>query len=217
MAERKSSRKPVEKSEKQKIVAEALQTTWLLKGKLKSAQIAYLRIGELLVKIRDLKLDAALSHPSLEDYAEKRLQLGKSSLYRYIRVYEWVRDAHPQWLADKPEGFIPELDDVAGLMWIEKELARKNLPDQDRKELKKLKGQAFTGDLRQRDLTTWRQKGKAPELPGSYLTKLANLRKGCGKVTGMPPEVLQCLDEAITILKTRQLLAVAPTMATPLS
>ena len=114
MAERKSSRKPVEKSEKQKIVAEALQTTWLLKGKLKSAQIAYLRIGELLVKIRDLKLDAALSHPSLEDYAEKRLQLGKSSLYRYIRVYEWVRDAHPQWLADKPEGFIPELDDVAG-------------------------------------------------------------------------------------------------------
>ena len=67
-----------------KIVAEALQTTWLLKGKLKSAQIAYLKIGELLVKIRDQKLDSALSHPSLEDYAEKRLKLGKSSLRRSV-------------------------------------------------------------------------------------------------------------------------------------
>ncbi len=46
-----------------------------------------------------------------------------------MRVYEWVKAAHPQWLGDKPEGFIPELDDVAGLMWLDKELANKDLPE----------------------------------------------------------------------------------------
>ena len=32
---------------------EALQITWLLKGNLKNARIAYLRIGSLLSKVRD--------------------------------------------------------------------------------------------------------------------------------------------------------------------
>jgi hypothetical protein len=204
MAKIKTKRKPVEKSEKQKIVGEALQTTWLLKGKLKSAQLAYLKIGELLVKVRDLKLDSALSHPSLEDYAEKRLKLGKSSLYRYIRVYEWVKASHPQWLADKPEGFIPELDDVAGLMWLDKELARKDLPEQDWKELTKLQEKALVGELRQRDLSAWSDRGKSTDTPRSYVAKLTSLRKRCASVKGMPPEVVKCLDEAIAILTARQ-------------
>jgi len=207
MAKTKAKRKPVEKSEKQKIVGEALQTTWLLKGKLKSAQLAYLKIGELLVKVRDMKLDAALSHPSLEDYAEKRLKLGKSSLYRYIRVYEWVKVSHPQWLADKPEGFIPELDDVAGLMWLDKELALKDLPEQDRKELTKLQEKALAGELRQRDLSAWSGRCKSTDTPRSYVAKLTSLRKRCASVEGMPPEVVKCLDEAIAILTARQQLA----------
>lgn len=85
--------------------------------------------------------------------------MGKSSLYRYIRVYEWVKASHPQWFADKPEGFIPELDDVAGLMWLDKELARKDLPEQDRKELTKLQEKALAGELLQRDLTAWHGRG----------------------------------------------------------
>ena len=210
MAKTQNKPKAAEKSEKQKIVAEALQTTWLLKGKLKSAQMAYLKIGELLVKVRDLKLDTALSHPSIEDYAEKRLRLGKSSLYRYIRVYEWVKASHPEWLAKKPEGFIPELDDTAGLMWIDKELVRRDLPDGERKELVKLQAKALTGDLRQRDLSAWRAKGKTAAPLDSYLTTLATLRTRGSKVTGMPPEVVKCIDEAIAILKARQQLAAAP-------
>lgn len=207
MAMIKSQRKTAEKSEKQKIVAEALQTTWLLKGKLKSAQLAYLKIGELLVKVRDQKLDAALSHPSIEDYAEKRLKLGKSSLYRYIRVYEWVKAAHPQWLSDKPEGFIPELDDAAGLMWLDKELARQDLPEQDHKALKDLQAKGLAGELRQRDLSAWRGKGKATDSLGSYLAKLTSLRTRGESIKGIPPEVAKCLDEAIAILKSRQQLA----------
>lgn len=207
MAKTTIRRKTAVKSEKQQIVAEALQTTWLLKGKLKSAQLAYLKIGELLVKVRDQKLDAALSHPSLEDYAQKRLNLGKSSLYRYIRVHEWVKVSHPQWLGDKPEGFIPELDDVAGLMWIDKELARKDLTEQDRKALEKLQAKGLAGELRQSDITACRGKGKAAESLGGYLKKLASLRTRCESVKGMPPEVAGYLDEAIAILKARQQLA----------
>lgn len=211
MAKTKGKPRTAEKSEKQKIVAEALQTTWLLKGKLKSAQIAYLRIGELLVKVRDQKLDAALAHPSLEDYAEKRLKLGKSSLYRYIRVYDWVKASHPGWLAAKPAGFIPELDDAASLMWIDKELARQDLSDAERKELVKLQTKALAGDLRQSDLTVWRGKGRGKSVMPltRYLSTLTSLRTRGVKVKGLPPEVVKCLDEAIAILKTQQQLAVA--------
>ena len=44
-------------------VQEALEVTWVLKGHLKSLQIAYLRVGALLARVRDQKLYAALKHP----------------------------------------------------------------------------------------------------------------------------------------------------------
>lgn len=215
MAKASNGRKPAVQSEKQKIVAEALQTTWLLKGKLKSAQLAYLRIGELLVKVRDRKLDAALAHPSLEDYAEKRLKLGKSSLYRYIRVYEWVKTSHPAWLSDKPKGFIPELDDAAGLMWLDKELSRKDLSEQERKELKTLQAKALRGELRQRDLAGWRHTEKGAESLASCLKKLTTLRDQWAAIDGMPSEVTQRLDEAIVILTSRRQMAAASLAGLP--
>jgi hypothetical protein len=60
------------------VVQEALQVTWVLKGHLKNAQIGYIRVGALLVQVRDKKLYIALGHADLEDYADKRLQLGCS-------------------------------------------------------------------------------------------------------------------------------------------
>ena len=104
-------------------VQEALEVTWVLKGKLKSAQIAYLKIGELLAQVRDRKLFAELKHPSIEDYAQERLGLGRSSLYQYLQVYDWVRESHPEWLEPKPKGFIPYLSGANELMWIEHTLA----------------------------------------------------------------------------------------------
>ncbi len=48
-----------------KVVQEALQVTWLLKGHLKNAQLAYSRVGMLLARVRDEKLYAAIRHPDL--------------------------------------------------------------------------------------------------------------------------------------------------------
>ena len=51
----------------------ALQTTLVLKGTLKRVQLMYLRVGELLVKVRDEKLYAALKYVDMESYASERL------------------------------------------------------------------------------------------------------------------------------------------------
>jgi hypothetical protein len=133
-------------------VQEALQITWRLKGNLKSARIAYLKIGALLVQVRDKKLYAELKHPDMEDYAEKRLQLGRSSLYKYLQVYDWVSKFYPEWLQPKPKGFIPELYDVADLMEIEDRLNGKNLSPQKRAKLQTLKGKALSGELKTAEL-----------------------------------------------------------------
>jgi len=92
-------------------------------------------------------------------------------------------------------------------MWLDKELALKDLPEQDRKELAKLQEKALVGELRQRDLSTWSGRGKTTDTPRSYVAKLTSLRKRCANVKGMPPEVVKCLDEAIAILTARQQLA----------
>ena len=87
----------------------AVQVTFVLKGHLKNAQIAYLRVAKLLAKVRDEKLDRALGYEKLEDYAAARLGLQRSALYKYLQIYKWAREFHRAWLADKPKGFIPEL------------------------------------------------------------------------------------------------------------
>ncbi|MEK9135767.1 MAG: hypothetical protein AAB393_01485, partial [Bacteroidota bacterium] len=85
-ASKKSSKA---KSALQKAVQEALQVTWVLKGKLKSAQMAYLKIGAMLAQVRDKKMFSTLKHPDIEDYAWQRLKLRRSALYQYLQVYDW--------------------------------------------------------------------------------------------------------------------------------
>ena len=122
-----STRKAVRKSKVVKkrapvvptAVQEALQVTWLLKGNLKNAQIAYIRIGKLLARVRDRKLYAALKHPDIESYAQERVNLRRTSLYRYLQVYDWIAKFHKDWLEPHPKGFIPDLNDTADLMWME--------------------------------------------------------------------------------------------------
>jgi len=155
-AKRKSSKK----SGKQIAVQEALQLTWLLKGQLKSMQMAYLRIGAMLISARDEKMFTTLGHPDIEDYAEKRLNLGRASLYRYISVYDWVKASHPEWLEKKPKAFIPDLSDVADLMWIETKLADKTTDVATRAKLASLRTRGLDGKLRQRDLRNFRTKAK---------------------------------------------------------
>jgi len=191
-------------------VQEALQVTWLLKGKLKSAQIAYLRIGELLVKVRDQKLYSELKHADMEDYAEKRLQLGRASLFRYIQVYDWVSKSHPEWLQPKPKGFIPDLNDAVGLIWIENELARTNLTQQMRADLENLRKKALDGQLKKSELNAVRQQEHgSKDGAKSFLSKLRLLRKRGSALTSMPQEVITHLDAAIEILKNSNTLKLA--------
>jgi hypothetical protein len=186
---------------------EALQITWLLKGNLKNARIGYLRIGALLIQIRDKKLYSELAHPDIEDYAEKRLKLGKSSLYQYIQVYDWVQGSHPEWLMKKVKGFIPDLSDVADLMWIESELKRADLNKEDRVQLENLRKKGFAGELRQSQMEEFRKKGQKVNTIKAYLNKFCSFRTRCARIVGMPAEVIRCLDAAIEILKNRQQVA----------
>jgi len=184
-------------------VQNALQVTWLLKGHLKNAQIAYIRVGVGLAKVRDEKLYEALKHPDLEDYAEKRLHLGRSSLYRYLQVHDWIAQYHKEWLEPKPEGFIPDLADVGDLIWIETELARKNLEKKKKAALEELKEKALSGELREKELNRFRKTGRKPsdESLRTFLSKLRALRRYGVQIKAMPPEVISELDSAIEILE----------------
>ncbi len=205
MAQRKTvkSTRTVNKEPKPKTPTQsALEVTWLLKGNLKNARIAYIRIGTLLARVRDEKLYAALKHPDMESYAEARLQLGRSSLYKYLQVHDWMVEFHPKWLEPKPEGFIPELSDADDLIWIEKELAKKDLKPATRTTLEGLQKKAMEGRLREGDLKPHlqRQNTAAAGLK-SYLSKLRLLRRRAAELASMPPEVISYLDKAIEILK----------------
>ena len=125
----------------------AIQVTFVLKGHLKNAQIAYLRVAALLAQVRDQRLWAALKHPSLEAYAAERLGLQRASLWRYLQIYDWARKSHPGWLARRPKGFIPELTDAYALMWIERHLADEHLADEMRRTLERLRRKARVASL----------------------------------------------------------------------
>ncbi len=137
----------------------ANQITYFLKGDLKRIQIAYIRAGSKLAQIRDEKLYRALKHATLEEYAQKRLGLGRSALYRYLQIYDWVRKDHPGWLAERPKGFIPELTDAYGLLWIEEQLENEHLGPQTRKDLEALRRKALEGKLTKEDVEAFKKRG----------------------------------------------------------
>lgn len=197
-----TKRKVVQKSARQVEVQQALQHTWLLKGQLKTIQMSYLRIGAMLVTVRDEKMYASLGHADIEDYAEKRLNLGQSSLYQYIRVYDWAKAKHPEWLEKHPKGFIPELSDVADLMWIEEKLADPKLAGETRSKLQALRAKALEGKLRQRDLREFRVKSKAGSDPMKVLlSSLNTMRRRCLRLKDIPPEAISKLEDVIEVIQ----------------
>ena len=138
----------------------ANQMTFLLKGYLKNVQLSYIRAAAMLARIRDEKLYRALKHEGMESYAQERLGLRRASLYRYLQIYDWIRKSHPAWLAKHPKGFIPELTDAYGLMWIEERLEDEHLGPETRKELEALRRKALSGKLTQRELDEFRNHGQ---------------------------------------------------------
>ena len=104
-----------------------------------------------------------LKHPDIESYAEERLDLKQSSLYKYLQVYDWMAESHPAWLLPHPKGFIPELSDADDLMWIEKELKRTDLAPEKRKALEALQAKGLNGTLRKTDLAKYRRQASPHE------------------------------------------------------
>lgn len=207
---RKRTKKSVQSTAPRAVVQEALQVTWLLKGNLKNAQLAYLRVGALLVRVRDEKLYAALGHADIESYAEQRLHLGRASLYRYIQVHDWIAQCHPEWLKPKPKGFIPDLSDAANLIWIEGELAKSGLDPKRKAALEELRKKALDGRLGQGELNAFRRQGqKGKSGLKSFLSKLRLLRRRGSELDDMPSEVLTALDSAIELLKNDHALTLA--------
>lgn len=181
---------------------EALQINWLLQGDLKNVQLTYLRVARRLADFRDRKLYLAIKHKDIESYADEHLSLQRASLYRYLRVYDWVKANRPQWLKPHPKGFIPELTDLVDLAKIEKELAKKGLAPEREKALKELRDKALDGKLLEGELDSLqRRRSNMRELGlRAVLSSLRAVRKRAANLASMPQQVIAYLDSAIGFL-----------------
>ena len=188
----------------------AARLTWQLKGDLKNAQIAYLRVAVKLARVRDEKMYVDLKHEDMEQYAKGELRLNRSSLYNYLRIRAWVSRSHPEWLQPKAKGFIPDLSDVGDLMWIESELARTNLTAARRAILEDLRKKGLAGKLLQSEVRKLRQRENTGEVGlKNLISSLRTARKRAAQLANLPPEAIQHLDAAIEILVNDKALRVA--------
>ena len=176
----------------------AVQITFTLKGHLKNVQVAYIRVAALLARVRDEQLYRALGHASMEAYAAARLGLQRAALYRYLQVYDWIREFHPAWLARRPKGFIPQLTDAYALMWIEHRLRDPHLGDALRGQLEALRRKALGGQLTLREFQEVRRQGHAGAPPlRAALTSVRAVRRRLAAVPGVSAPILGTLDTLI--------------------
>lgn len=179
------------------------EITGYLKGALQAVRIAYLFVGRLMARVRESKLYAELGYADMESYSRDRLQLGRAALYSYLRVYDWAAKNHPEWLDPKPGTFIPELNDVVDLMWMEKELEQRSLKPAAKAGLEALKAKALDGSLTKSEVTAFRSRTRNTAADGrkTFLSRMRKLRTDGAAMSGIPHEVISNLDEAIAILK----------------
>jgi hypothetical protein len=176
----------------------AHRLTWQLEGYIKRIQLMYILAGVQLAKIRDEQHWKALRHPTIEDWAQKRLGLSRAALYHYLQVHDWLKRDHPAWLAPKPKGFIPPLTGASALMWIEKKLRVRGLSESLRKDLAAMRAQALRGTLTDDEFRALRARVRGEVEPlRAMLARLKSLRRETGGVTDFPADAREALDEAI--------------------
>ena len=199
----KKKRTAPPKTALQKAVWDALSFTGRLVARLKKVQIEYIKVGQALAKARDEKMYGILKHPSLEDYAEKRLGLSRSSLYRYLMIHDWVKANKPEWLLPKPKGRIPDLADIAEAIKIEDVLKEHpRMSQSKRNNLEELKQMALDNRLSRRETAKAVRTGsKSTALLKLFESRLRALRRDGTRITGVPSEVIGHLDSAIGLLK----------------
>jgi hypothetical protein len=197
---------PRPKSPAQLAVQAAGKITGDLICSLQAERKAFLRIGQLLTEVRDLKHYATLHHPDIEDYADKRLQLCRSSLYRFMKAYAWVLEHHQEWLEVPPKVRIPDLHAIEGLIWAEQELEKKDLSAGRKKTLADLKQKALDGKLRAKDLTAARGATNSKEEGTRRLISLTRaLRKRYYKSADIRAQkALPLFDEILGIMESGQ-------------
>jgi hypothetical protein len=205
MAKRKAKpvdETPKETPEEKAARQEALETTWVLKGQLKSHRMAFLRIAGMLVKMRDRKLYEAMNHKDIESYADEHLSLARASLYSYLKAYDWVKANHPAWLEPHPKDFIPDLSDITALARIEKDLAQKGLDSDKRDALEALRKKALDGKLSSSEVKDYRRRSRQRTDPHqAYLKDLCAFRRRGSRLSNLPPGFLDCLDKAIGLMR----------------
>jgi hypothetical protein len=189
----------------------AARLTWQLKGDLKNAQIAFLRVGIKLARIRDEKLYAALEHADMIHYAAKELRLSEKTLYRYLQVHDWVLKNHPEWLKPRPKGTIPDLSDLVDLIRIEKDLANKRLSSDKRDALVALQKKAEKGELLKGELEKVRQANRrnTQGAVDSIVRTLRATRRRMLKVRNIEPAWITQIDTLIGMMVNQKPLDVA--------
>lgn len=177
----------------------AARVTFALKGDLKNVQLSYLRASVRLARVRAERLWEALGHASIEEYAQERLGLQRAALYRYLQAHDWALKRHPDWLKPHPKGFIPELSDVAALMWIDHRLEDDRLPAATRRTLEDMQHKAEAGQLTEREFRTLRGDARNEPADGddAVLKTLRNLRRTAARRPRLGRAVLEALDAAI--------------------
>lgn len=185
------------------VVQEALQLTFVLRGHIKRAQQYYLVVGRELAEIQEKKLYLPLKHPDLFDLAKEHLGLSQASVYRYLRIHNWVKQNHPEWLKPGWKGTIPDLSDMPIVIGIDQQLERKDLKPEERRKLETAKKKAGEGTLESGELRSAAGKGRNTAKAGltAFLSTLRRDRTRGIKMANMPGEVIAHLDEAIAALE----------------
>ena len=182
----------------------AHQVTWRLKGDLERQKKSHLRIGEQLVRVRDAKLWKLLEFDSIESWAEERLGLGRSALYNYLGVYDWVKERHPEWLHPKKKAFIPDLTDVSLLRAIEKRLDGRLSPER-RKVFEALREEALAGKLTKSEYASALRSGRKPgSAMQTFAQSLRALAAKAKQISGLPAEIAD--DLAVVLERLEALL-----------
>jgi hypothetical protein len=155
-------------------------------------------LAQEIARARDEKIYAVLKNPTLEDYAEKRLDLSERSMYRYLQIYDWVLECHKQWLEPGNKERVPDLAEIPDLIWLEKQLKRTDLDAETRKKMEDAYQRGLDGKLAPKEIGDLRKnQQKGQESLKSALSMLRRDRKRCAQLVGMPGEVTAHLDEAI--------------------
>jgi hypothetical protein len=194
---------PKSKSPAQLAVQAAGKITGDLVCLLQTERKSFLHIGQLLTEVQGKQYFATLKHPSLEDYADKHLGLGKTSLYRYLKVYAWALEHHKEWLDVPLKVRIPDFSSIEGLLWVEQELAKKDLSAGRKKTLEDIQQKALDGKLRRTDLRAVKARtNSTKEGDQNLISATRTLRKRYAQsVSVSAQKALPHFDEIINIME----------------